>query len=202
MRARRRLTVACLLVGFLLVPREGAAFWNWIHEMSGPGPFTTHTPVVYWRLPLPLDMDCLGLPFRFPSRKCDGKDAKERDTWMKVAYMYDVTGDRERGTADPSQVSWSAVEIDFETSRIWDEVFRIEEDWLVPYSSIGGAVNWFRSDQRNLFPNFAEPGLHSTLIGVAGMSLSLLISARADGSFGQSYQATCLPSFVSLVSMR
>ena len=35
-----------------------------------------------------------------------------------------------------------------------------------------------------------------------GMSLSLLISARADGSFGQSYQATCLPSFVSLVSMR
>ena len=34
------------------------------------------------------------------------------------------------------------------------------------------------------------------------MSLSLLISARADGSFGQSYQATCLPSFVSLVSMR
>ena len=38
--------------------------------------------------------------------------------------------------------------------------------------------------------------------GAMGMSLSLLISARADGSFGQSYQATCLPSFVSLVSMR
>ena len=38
--------------------------------------------------------------------------------------------------------------------------------------------------------------------GGSGMSLSLLISARADGSFGQSYQATCLPSFVSLVSMR
>ena len=45
-------------------------------------------------------------------------------------------------------------------------------------------------------------GVGAGLPGLGGMSLSLLISARADGSFGQSYQATCLPSFVSLVSMR
>lgn len=36
MRIRRHWAVAGFLLIFLLTPRDGAAFWRWLHELSGP----------------------------------------------------------------------------------------------------------------------------------------------------------------------
>ena len=36
MRTRRGWAIACCVLFVLLVPRESAAFWNWIYELSGP----------------------------------------------------------------------------------------------------------------------------------------------------------------------
>ncbi len=39
MRSKRRWIVGLAVVFVLAVPRESDAWFNWIHEMSGPGPF-------------------------------------------------------------------------------------------------------------------------------------------------------------------
>ena len=39
MVAKRRFTTGLVLTILLALPREGGAFWNWLHELSGPGPF-------------------------------------------------------------------------------------------------------------------------------------------------------------------
>ena len=51
MSSNRRWTIALLLFTFLLLPRESDAFWRWLHELSGPGPFTGYGVILRCAVP-------------------------------------------------------------------------------------------------------------------------------------------------------
>lgn len=161
MPTRKRWIVAAVAVFVLALPRESGAYWNWLHELSGPGPF--QGPIFWFRCPVEVDQECL-LGF------VDVPEPRRKPVWFNVEFTVPglaLSGDLENRPDSPS-VEWNILEAGLETSKHWNALFPYVENhrWLTLLSGVAGAFYTFSSDG---IDTTHEPGIKVRPIGIAAV---------------------------------
>ncbi len=110
MRIQPRWVMVLVFLCFFAVPRESAAYWNWLYKLSGPGPF--NGPIFWFRCPVDVDTECLGGFVDIPK-------PRGKDIWFNIDFSIPgvgLSGDLEN-RPDSSTVRWHILEAGVETSK-------------------------------------------------------------------------------------
>jgi hypothetical protein len=151
MRSRHRWIVGFVIFFVLAVPREGAAWWNWIHELSGPGPFNGIFLACRSRLKKDFSLCDHELIIGTGLVK---QEPDEPDWHLRLEYGL-RTGTR-NVPGEHSRVIWNAGEALVE--HRWND----EQDRVRFYSGGGGTLNLFSGRG---FEAFGKLGLRAILLG-------------------------------------